>query len=180
MPIWQPGIQRLTLRHNNCNKLVTQKRRSSAAAWRPGAWAATSSTWSPAARSICFLKSITLTLTPVGPSEPQVISRGMAHRRVGSHELNLESSRSHSIMTVHVESSPSDAQVGNLRTKFVQHVCIYPKSHTVTLHSNMEVHVESTSTPRCTLLERHKWVYRKRHVRYLLQDSDFGHTQQHG
>lgn len=63
-----------------------------------------------------FLKFITLTLTPVGPSEPQIISRGMAHRRVGSHELNLESSRSHSIMTVHVESSPSDAQVGNLHT----------------------------------------------------------------
>ena len=35
----------------------------------------------------------------------------MAHRRVGSHELNLESSRSHSIMTVYIESSPSDPQV---------------------------------------------------------------------
>lgn len=41
----------------------------------------------------------------------QVISRGMTHRRVGSHELNLESSRSHSIMTVYVESSPTNQQV---------------------------------------------------------------------
>lgn len=45
----------------------------------------------------------------------QVISRGMAHRRVGSHELNLESSRSHSIMTVYVESSPTQPQVTILR-----------------------------------------------------------------
>lgn len=33
----------------------------------------------------------------------QVISKGMRHRKVGSHELNLESSRSHSIMTVYCD-----------------------------------------------------------------------------
>ena len=32
----------------------------------------------------------------------------MRNRKVGSHELNLESSRSHSLMTVHCESSPTD------------------------------------------------------------------------
>ena len=37
----------------------------------------------------------------------QVISRGMKHRRMGSHELNLESSRSHSIMTVYIDAVPT-------------------------------------------------------------------------
>ncbi|KAK9820703.1 hypothetical protein WJX74_009789 [Apatococcus lobatus] len=40
----------------------------------------------------------------------QVISRGMAHRRMGSHELNLESSRSHSIMTIHCDATPVNSQ----------------------------------------------------------------------
>ncbi|KAK9804731.1 hypothetical protein WJX72_002675 [[Myrmecia] bisecta] len=40
----------------------------------------------------------------------QVISRGMRHRKMGSHELNLESSRSHSIMTVHCDASPSNPE----------------------------------------------------------------------
>ena len=35
----------------------------------------------------------------------QVISRGMRHRRMGSHELNMESSRSHSIMTVYCDAA---------------------------------------------------------------------------
>lgn len=38
----------------------------------------------------------------------QVISRGMRNRRIGSHELNLESSRSHSIVTVHCTTSAGD------------------------------------------------------------------------
>lgn len=42
----------------------------------------------------------------------------MTHRRVGSHELNLESSRSHSIMTVYVESSPTNQQVGTTAAAF--------------------------------------------------------------
>lgn len=45
----------------------------------------------------------------------QVISRGMKHRKMGSHELNLESSRSHSIMTVYIEAvatSPDDHDYG--------------------------------------------------------------------
>ena len=36
-----------------------------------------------------------------------VIGRGTRNRRVGSHELNKDSSRSHSMMTVHVESHAS-------------------------------------------------------------------------
>lgn len=39
----------------------------------------------------------------------QVISRGMRHRRMGSHELNMESSRSHSIMTVYCDTPASSA-----------------------------------------------------------------------
>ncbi|KAK9815081.1 hypothetical protein WJX73_007163 [Symbiochloris irregularis] len=35
----------------------------------------------------------------------QVISRGMRNRRIGSHELNLESSRSHSIVTVYCNTA---------------------------------------------------------------------------
>ena len=35
----------------------------------------------------------------------------MAHRRMGSHELNLESSRSHSIMTIHCDATPVNSQV---------------------------------------------------------------------
>ena len=34
----------------------------------------------------------------------QVISRGMRNRKVGSHELNMESSRSHSIVTVYCDT----------------------------------------------------------------------------
>ncbi|DBA73314.1 TPA: hypothetical protein ACH3X1_011366 [Trebouxia sp. C0004] len=45
----------------------------------------------------------------------EVISRGMKHRKMGSHELNLESSRSHSIMTVYIDAvttSPEDHDYG--------------------------------------------------------------------
>ena len=48
-------------------------------------------------------------------SSSQVISRGMKHRKMGSHELNLESSRSHSIMTVYIDAvttSPDDHDYG--------------------------------------------------------------------
>jgi hypothetical protein len=46
-------------------------------------------------------------LSIVAKSRRQVMAKGMRNRKVGSHELNLESSRSHSLMTVHVESSPT-------------------------------------------------------------------------
>ncbi|KAL0045664.1 hypothetical protein WJX82_001027 [Trebouxia sp. C0006] len=45
----------------------------------------------------------------------EVISRGMKHRKMGSHELNLESSRSHSIMTVYIDAvttSPEEHDYG--------------------------------------------------------------------
>ena len=38
----------------------------------------------------------------------QVISRGMANRKIGSHQMNLESSRSHSIATVYCETGGGD------------------------------------------------------------------------
>lgn len=37
----------------------------------------------------------------------EVIRTGMKHRRVGSHQLNMESSRSHSIMTVYCDATPT-------------------------------------------------------------------------
>ena len=36
----------------------------------------------------------------------EVVAQGLRHRRVGSHALNLESSRSHAIFTVHIDASP--------------------------------------------------------------------------
>jgi hypothetical protein len=36
-----------------------------------------------------------------------VVARGLRHRRVGSHNLNLESSRSHAILTLHVDAAPA-------------------------------------------------------------------------
>ena len=39
----------------------------------------------------------------------------MRHRRMGSHELNLESSRSHSIMTIYIDAvhnRPEDSEYG--------------------------------------------------------------------
>lgn len=38
-----------------------------------------------------------------------VVARGLRHRRVGSHALNLESSRSHSILTLHIDAAPAGA-----------------------------------------------------------------------
>lgn len=36
----------------------------------------------------------------------EVVACGLRHRRVGSHSLNLESSRSHTILTVYIEAAP--------------------------------------------------------------------------
>jgi hypothetical protein len=36
----------------------------------------------------------------------EVVACGLRHRRVGSHSLNLESSRSHAILTVHIDAVP--------------------------------------------------------------------------
>eukprot|EP00899_Mesostigma_viride_P015158 jgi/Mesvir1/23643/Mv18314-RA.4 len=48
-----------------------------------------------------------------------VMSEGARNRKVGSHELNQDSSRSHSIMTVHVESTwPPTEPGGRPTTKF--------------------------------------------------------------
>ena len=46
----------------------------------------------------------------------QVIRTGMKHRHVGSHELNIESSRSHSIMTVYLTSTPADPAAADFGT----------------------------------------------------------------
>lgn len=38
----------------------------------------------------------------------EVIRTGMKHRKVGSHRLNMESSRSHAIMTIYCDATPTD------------------------------------------------------------------------
>ena len=64
-------------------------------------------------------------------SAAQVISRGMQHRRTGSHELNMESSRSHSIMTVYCnvvaeedDSGASLATMGKISFVDLVHTCL--------------------------------------------------------
>ena len=37
-----------------------------------------------------------------------VVSEGHRNRRVGSHEMNMDSSRSHSLLTIHLESESID------------------------------------------------------------------------
>ncbi|KAG2487271.1 hypothetical protein HYH03_014112 [Edaphochlamys debaryana] len=46
----------------------------------------------------------------------EVIRTGMKHRHVGSHELNIESSRSHSIMTIFLHATPSDPNAADFGT----------------------------------------------------------------
>ncbi|KXZ48343.1 hypothetical protein GPECTOR_28g750 [Gonium pectorale] len=46
----------------------------------------------------------------------EVIRTGMKHRHVGSHELNIESSRSHSIMTIVLHATPTDPSAADFGT----------------------------------------------------------------
>lgn len=81
----------------------------------------------------------------------KVISRGMAHRRVGSHELNLESSRSHSIMTVYVESSPTqpqDPDFGHMRHGKISFVDLAGSERLRDTKSTGEMLKESTNINR--------------------------------
>ncbi|KAI8467963.1 MAG: hypothetical protein J3K34DRAFT_460139 [Monoraphidium minutum] len=50
-----------------------------------------------------------LKVVPCGQSRTmmEVVRTGMKHRRVGSHQLNMESSRSHSIMTIYCDATPT-------------------------------------------------------------------------
>ena len=43
---------------------------------------------------------------------------GMFLRRVGSHEMNMDSSRSHSLLTLHLESESIDPDDGHMMVKF--------------------------------------------------------------
>ena len=47
-----------------------------------------------------------------------VVSEGHRNRRIGSHQLNKDSSRSHSILTVHLESETIDPDDGHTLVKF--------------------------------------------------------------
>lgn len=46
----------------------------------------------------------------------EVIRTAMKHRHVGSHELNIESSRSHSIMTIICSATPLDPNAADFGT----------------------------------------------------------------
>ena len=47
-----------------------------------------------------------------------VVSEGHRNRRVGSHEMNMDSSRSHSLLTLHLESESLDPDDGHMMVKF--------------------------------------------------------------
>ncbi|GLE06599.1 hypothetical protein PINS_up015993 [Pythium insidiosum] len=47
-----------------------------------------------------------------------VVHEGHRNRRVGTHEMNKDSSRSHSIMTIHVDRQTTDPNDGHVVTKF--------------------------------------------------------------
>lgn len=47
-----------------------------------------------------------------------VVQEGHKNRRVGTHEMNKDSSRSHSIMTVHVDRQTTDLNDGHVISKF--------------------------------------------------------------
>ena len=47
-----------------------------------------------------------------------VVKEGHRNRRVGSHELNMDSSRSHSLLTLHLESESIDPDDGHTMVKF--------------------------------------------------------------
>uniref|UniRef100_K3WW16 Kinesin-like protein n=1 Tax=Globisporangium ultimum (strain ATCC 200006 / CBS 805.95 / DAOM BR144) TaxID=431595 RepID=K3WW16_GLOUD len=47
-----------------------------------------------------------------------VVQEGHKNRRVGTHEMNKDSSRSHSIMTVHVDRETTDPNDGHVITKY--------------------------------------------------------------
>ena len=55
----------------------------------------------------------------------QVISRGMRNRKVGSHELNMESSRSHSIVTVYCDT-PAGEEVDACARYGKVSLCYFP------------------------------------------------------
>jgi len=45
-----------------------------------------------------------------------VVAKGLRHRRVGSHNLNMESSRSHAILTVHIDATPQRPDASDFGT----------------------------------------------------------------
>jgi hypothetical protein len=61
-------------------------------------------------RLLSFLPSVDVSFSP--------FRKGHKNRRVGSHDMNKDSSRSHSLMTVHVESEIIDSVDGHAATKF--------------------------------------------------------------
>lgn len=46
--------------------------------------------------------------SPSSPTSTQVVARGLRARRIGSHQLNHESSRSHCIFTIYAQATPLD------------------------------------------------------------------------
>ncbi|GFH08403.1 kinesin-like protein, partial [Haematococcus lacustris] len=57
------------------------------------------------------------------PPGVQVIRMGMKNRHVGSHDLNMESSRSHSLMTLHCTATPTDEAAWDYGTTRFGKIC---------------------------------------------------------
>ena len=60
-----------------------------------------------------------LTLIPCATlyEAQEVVSKGLRRRRVGSHALNVESSRSHAILTIHIDATPTSPESPDFGSK---------------------------------------------------------------
>ena len=77
-----------------------------------------------AARLIHILTITSPFSLPSFPPLLAVVSEGHRNRRIGSHEMNKDSSRSHSLLSVHVEAAGMDATDGHALVKYVSR--LYP------------------------------------------------------
>ena len=63
-----------------------------------------------------------------------VVAEGHHNRRVGSHEMNKDSSRSHSLLTVHLEIESVDPDDGHTFVKFGKIVFVDLEYEAAALH----------------------------------------------
>jgi hypothetical protein len=70
----------------------------------------------------------------------RVMAEGLQNRSVGSHELNMESSRSHSVFTIHTATSDGDSvRRGKVRHLRLTHMHTHSRTHTHT-HTHSVTH----------------------------------------
>ncbi|KAG7668638.1 hypothetical protein KSW81_005397 [Nannochloris sp. 'desiccata'] len=116
----------------------------------------------------------------------EVVVCGLRHRRVGSHSLNLESSRSHAILTVHIDAAPvrpEAADFGSTRMGKVVFVDLAGSERLKDSHSE-GIAMRETASINCSLFMLGKVIsclasgakgsvvpYRESKLTKLLMDS---------